>query len=156
MSQVKNILTNHNYVVRAKKHNDGVILKLPKTLHSPSKTISYRIKRGKKSGLFFNDNFLSIPEYAIRLLCLLDIYKGCGFIGYSHFLIDYLDKDDNLIGETSIVDDSESEIERTKESFLMDIYIRVATEGISNDIEIFAKEKDVLAGYKMLLEIMGY
>jgi hypothetical protein len=166
IKEIKQLLRQYDYVPIARKVGDGLMLVMPHpALASPGikpVTEAYVIRRGVDSGYFYNssidptERFVSVPEYAIRLVLLSRILKHCERVPISHELVCYFDEEN---GEHPYLDDVVSspliEEERAKEGFLATLVAEARREDFSSKLEEVALTHGVYEGYQLVQFNLG-
>lgn len=161
INEIKQLLNKYDYLTSVRKVDDGIVIVYPhpKLLKPKSPRIreAYSIRRGKESGVFYNntlypnEKFMGVPEYAIRMFLIANVINGCQRVPISDELILFLDAE-GMVHEhiEEIVDPPSTEMEQQKEAALTDL-VSVAKDDSSNsEYETMAFKYDIHEGFRLI------
>lgn len=159
--EVRELLKKHNYVLTAYVDDNGkVILKVPNRVLEPTITaydVLYQVQENSVS--YFSDEeegiiSLECPQYACRILLLLDIKRHCDVLNYSPELLDLFYGHDKIDEETFFAKIWPKDLEYTEdirrdEYNLKDLIYRAQNAIIPfhHDFYFEAEQLGVLPGY---------
>lgn len=98
--------------------------------------------------------FISVPEYAMRLLVSADIASWCRRLMVNLKLVDFIDQDkavQNSIND--VMHGPATEEDTNKEGFLNKLIIEGQLDGFQLQYEKIAETHGVLEGYKLIKEL---
>jgi hypothetical protein len=161
IAEIKKLLRESDYVPIVQRVGDGCIFTLPHpvlvTPLIPRLTQGYAIKRGGDTGIYYNtslsptEKFMSVPEYAIRLLVMVDIVSCCKRLPISVDLVHYVaENGEPLSAMEEIIDPPASEEEQAREGFLKGLFFDSRGEGFPPDFEEVAIVHGVHDGYRLV------
>jgi hypothetical protein len=161
IEEVKKLLRESDYVPVVQRMGDGCILTLPhpvlRTPLIPRFTQGYAVKRGSETGLYYNtsisptEKFMSVPEYAIRLLVMVDILSLCKKVPISLDLLHYVGEwGEPLSAMEEIIDPPSSKEEQAMEGFLKGLFFDSSGEGFPTAFEEVAIVHGVHDGYRLV------
>ena len=161
IAEIKKLLRESDYVPIVQRMGDGCILTLPhpvlRTPLIPRLTQGYAIKRDGDTGIYYNtslsptEKFMSVPEYAIRLLVMVEIVSLCKKVPIAVELLHYVDEDGGpLSAMEEILDPPSSEEEQNREGFLKGLFFDSRGENFPPDFEEVAIVHGVHDGYRLV------
>jgi hypothetical protein len=165
--EIKALLRGADYAPVVTRVGDGVIARMPdpkmirpgpdRLRREGREQRAYAFRRGTEAGIYFNssthpdEQFVGVPEHAIRLFVMADISLSCGRVPISDRVICYVDDEgaehDHL---ADIVDPPSTDEERNKEGFLATIFAQARGLGFPTQFERVALDHGVYAGYMLV------
>jgi hypothetical protein len=159
-SKTKEFLSSHNYVVKIEKILGGCAamfpcanLMRPTVKQTQSEKVTYKIKKGKNSGVKINKEFFSVPEYAVRMVVAADIIKRMNDIKIDQSLIAYEDyENDNEVCLMSVLDPPTDPEAFEKECNLVQLSLEATRNNFDRRYEELAKIGNIEEGYRLIQE----
>lgn len=159
-SEIKKFLESHNYIVKIGKVPGGCSVMFPcPNLMKPtvkamqSEKVTYKIKRGKSSGVKINKEFFSVPEYAVRMVVAADIIKRMNDIKIDQSLITYEGhENDDEVCLMSVLDPPTDPETFEKECNLVQLSLEATRTNFDPKYKELAKIGNIEEGYKIIQE----
>lgn len=161
MQDIRQLLRQHKYAPLVCKRDDGVTVRMPHPKLTRPKTPpiveAYSITRGEGSGLHYNsllhpeEQFISLPEHAIRLFLEADIHSCCRRVPIGEETVHFLDEGGaERTSLDDLVDPPSTEAERTQEGFFRTLFRQARDDGFPAEFEEVALTHGFHGSYRLI------
>jgi len=102
IEEIKDVLHKNNYIITVQKTETGVSLKLPSAKLLKRKIETVVLVFCKKDGIFGvvkDDQFFPLEKDDLPIFLKTYLSRACEYISYAYELIQYMDKEKNIVSE---------------------------------------------------------
>lgn len=162
MAEVRALLRTRDYITTVKKQGDGCIITYPHPIllngaSLPRLVECFTIKRGVKPGMWTTtsydakENWVDIPEYAIRLFIACEV-AACNYrIPIDPSLTVFLDESESEKEDLEdVIQGPSTEEDRKKEGFLYALVSEARKDGFPPVFEEVAGTHGLAEGYRII------
>jgi hypothetical protein len=160
IEDIKSLLRRKDYITTVQQTESGCVIKYPhpKLIRGGIRLVErYAIDRGDAPGVrvltsyMDEEQFIPVPEYAIRLFISTEMGICCAQIGISLNLIDYLDTVGVHVERLSdIIDPPTVSGDLQREGFLSKLFVEARVDNFPSEFEKVAETHNVVDGYQIL------
>lgn len=157
---IKNLLRKRDYITTLQRTDQGCVVKYPhpKLIRGGKRLIErYKIEHGEEPGLrvttsyMTEEQFIAVPEYAIRLFIATEISICCAQMGTSFSLVDYVDMSGNTHDDIlSVIEGPTFQEDLQREGFLSKLFVEARVDNFPSEFEKVAETHGVVEGYQIL------
>jgi hypothetical protein len=160
IEDIKSLLRKRDYITTVKQTESGCIIQYPhpKLVRGGVRHLErYNIKRGEQPGInvltsyMTEEQFIPMPEYAIRTFIATEIGSCCAHIGININLVDYLDGAGKFVDSIhDIVSPPTLSGDLQREGFLSKLFVEARVDNFPSEFEKVAETHNVVDGYHVL------
>jgi hypothetical protein len=156
--KIREFLLIHDYIVVVNQiDNKSCNVTYPLPITQKKRMCTSYLVDWDKCGVYVKSNtndkteFWSAPDYALRLMIACDITRQMKKLSLSDQAVYYYNKEDKIVnGIGYIIDESESEESRKKESFLHGVIVEAVNDRFTGAYDEICETHGIYTGYRLL------